>query len=115
MFSKIEDAQKFGKEQMDAASASAATWTKGVQEIAVQTSDFSKKSFEQTQGFVEKLIGVKTLDKALEVQTEYAKQAYEGLVAQSTKIGELYTSLIKEAFKPVEQAYAKVQSASLPK
>ena len=38
----------------------------------------------------------------MEVQTEYAKSAYEGLVAQATKMGELYTDLAKEAYKPFE-------------
>ncbi len=112
MFKNIEDVQAFGKEQMETATASATTWTMGVQEIAAQTSDYSKKSFEATQGLVEKLIGVKTLDKAIEVQTDFAKTAYEGLVAQSTKIGELYASLMKDAFKPVEQAFAKAQAGA---
>ena len=112
MIKNIDDAQKFGKEQIEAATATATTWSKGMQEIATHTSDYSKKSFEQTQGFVEKLLGVKTLDKAMEVQTEFAKQAYEGLLAQSTKVGELYAGLFKETLKPVEQAFAKVQAAA---
>lgn len=112
MFKNFEDAQKFGKDQMETVTATAATWSKGVQEIAVQTTDYSKKSFEATQGLVEKLIGVKTLDKALEIQTDFAKQAYESLVAQSTKVGELYASLFKDAYKPVEQAFAKAQAVA---
>ena len=112
MFKNVEDAQKFGKEQMDAATATATTFSKGVQEIAATTSDYSKKSFEATQGLVEKLLGVKTLDKAIEIQTDFAKTAYEGLVAQSTKVGELYSSIFKDAYKPVEQAFAKVQAAA---
>jgi len=94
----------------NAATATATNWTKGMQEIATQTTDFSKKSFEATQGLFEKLIGAKTLDKAIEIQTEFAKQSYEGAVAQTTKLGELYAGLMKEAFKPVEQAFAKAQA-----
>lgn len=112
MIKNFEDAQKFGKEQMDTVTANATTFTKGVQEIAAQTSDYSKKSFEATQGLVEKLIGVKSFDQALEVQTTFAKQAYEGLVAQSTKVGELYSAMFKEAFRPIEQAFAKAQTAA---
>ncbi len=112
MFKNVEDAQKYGKDQIEAATATASTFSKGVQEIAATTSDYSKKSFEATQGLVEKLLGVKSLDKAMEIQTDFAKSAYEGLVAQSTKVGELYASLMKDAFKPVEQAFAKVQTAA---
>jgi hypothetical protein len=40
------------------------------------------------------------LDTAIEIQSEYWKTSYAGFVAQATKIGELYSSLAKEAFKP---------------
>ncbi len=112
MFKKIEDLQQMSKEQMEAATASASALSKGLQQIATEASDYTKKSFEASSTLVEKLLGVKTLDKAIEINTEFAKTSYEGLVAQATKIGELYTSLAKEAFKPMEEAFAKVQSAA---
>ena len=70
--------------------------------IAVETADYAKKSFEQSTAVVEKLVGAKTLDKAIEIHTDFLKTAYEGFVAQSTKVGELYASLAKDAFKPYE-------------
>ena len=48
------------------------------------------------------VLGVKSPDKAIEVQSEYAKTAYEGYVTHASKLGELYTNLAKEAFKPYE-------------
>lgn len=112
MFKNIEDMQQFGKDQFEAASVSASALTKGIQTIATEASDFSKKSFEASTGLFEKLAGVKTLDKAIEVQTEFAKSAYESFIAQATKMGELYTSIAKEAYKPVEEAFAKVQAVA---
>ena len=58
---------------------------------------------------IEKLFGVKSFDKALEVQSEYAKSAYEGFVAEATKIGELYADFAKEAYKPFETALARAK------
>lgn len=58
--------------------------------IATAYGDYSKKSFEDTRLFVEKLSGVKSIEKSIEVQTEYAKTAYETFVTQSQKIGALY-------------------------
>ncbi len=52
---------------------------------------------------------MKSLDKAIEVQTEYAKSAYEGFVAEATKLGELYADLAKEAYKPFETMLAKAK------
>lgn len=90
------------KEQFDAAVASANTFSSGLQSIATAYGDYAKKSFEDTKTFVEKLSGVKSIEKAIELQTEYAKTSYETFVAESQKIGELYTDLAKQAFKPFE-------------
>jgi phasin family protein len=112
MFKNLEDMQQFSKDQLDAATVTATTLSKGVQQIAVEATDYSKKSLESTTAFFEKLLGAKSLDKAIELQTEYAKSSYETFVAQATKLGEIYTNITKEAFKPVEAAFAKVQAVA---
>jgi len=48
------------------------------------------------------------LETAMAVQSEYLKSSYEEFVAQSTKIGELYTDMAKEAYKPFEGVLGKM-------
>ncbi|MGL4439259.1 MAG: phasin family protein, partial [Bosea sp. (in: a-proteobacteria)] len=91
MMQQFEAIQKVGKENVDATLKSFGAASKSLQTIAVETTDFTKKSFEQGTATVEKLVAVKTLDKAFEIQADYAKTAYEGFVAQANKMGELYT------------------------
>ena len=110
---KVEDIQQYGKEQLETVVASAATLQNGIQAIASAYGDYTKKSFEDTKSFVEKLSGVKSLDKAIEVQTEYAKSAYETFVAESQKIAGLYTDLAKQTFKPLEGMVAKFVPAAV--
>ena len=105
---QVEEIQKYGKEQFDAAVSSANTFSSGLQAIATAYSDYAKKSFEDTKAYVEKLSGVKSVEKAIEVQTEFAKTSYETFVAESQKIGELYSDLAKQTFKPFESFIAKV-------
>jgi len=109
---KIEDIQQYGKEHFETVVASATTLQNGFQAIASAYGDYTKKSFEDTKSLVEKLSSVKSLDKALEVQTEYAKSAYETLVAESQKIAGLYTDLAKQTFKPYEGLIAKFVPAA---
>ena len=109
---KVEELQQYGKEQFDAAVASANTFSSGFQAIATAYGDYTKKSFEDTKSFVEKLSGVKSMDKAIEVQTEFAKSAYETFVAESQKIGALYSDLAKQAYKPLEGMAAKFAPAA---
>jgi hypothetical protein len=76
--------------------------------IATAYGDYTKKSFEDTKLFVEKLSGVKSLDKAIEVQTEFAKTAYDTFVAESQKIGLLYSDLARQSCKPFGDLVAKM-------
>jgi phasin family protein len=109
MYATFEDFHKFSKQQLDAVAAAASSFSKGLQEIAAETTEFSKKAIAANTDVMEKLLGAKTIDSAIQIQTEFAKTSYEGLVAETTKIGELYAKLAKEAFKPIESAYAAVQ------
>lgn len=78
------------------ASAPAKTNSIDFQTIAMAYGDYTKKSFEQTKSFVEKLSGVRSLDQVIEIQTEFAKQAYETFVTESHKIRELYSGLARQ-------------------
>jgi phasin family protein len=112
MFQKFEEIQKLGKENADAAVKSLTAVAKGYQAIAAEIADYTKKSFEDGSATIEKLLATKTLDKAFEMQSEFAKAAYEAAVARTTKIGEMYSVLAKDAYKPVQEAIAKVAPAA---
>ena len=109
MVKNFEDLQTVGKENVDATLKSFGALTKSGQAIAVELADYSKKAFQDGSSALEKLFGVKSLDKAIEVQTEYAKTAYEGFVAEATKLSGLYSDLAKEAYKPFEGIYARAK------
>ena len=103
----VEDMQKVAQENIENSIKSISVVTKGVQAISAEVADYSKKSFEQSSAALEKLLGVKSLDKAIEVQSDFVKSAYEGYVAQVNKVGELYVDLAKEIYKPFETMMAK--------
>ena len=103
----MDQMNKFGQDSMDMALNSFGAWTKNAQAIASEVADYSKKAFEDSAAAWEKLIGAKSLEKAMELQNEYLKSSYEDFIAQSTKLGELYVDLAKEAYKPFEGMLAK--------
>ena len=103
----IEDLQNLSKQQIETATAFASTLTKGLQELAAETADYSKTSMAHSAETVEKLMGAKSLETAIQIQTDFAKSAFEGFVARSTKINEIVTKIASEAFKPLTQAVAK--------
>jgi phasin family protein len=90
-----------------AASPSADAASVNLQTIAQAYGDYTKKSLEEMRSFVEKLTGVRSPNKAIELQTEFVKQAYATFVAESQKICELHSELAKQSFKPLERMVAK--------
>jgi hypothetical protein len=107
---RFDDFQKFGKEHLNAVTASSSSFAKSWQAIAAESSEYAKESFENGSAFFEKLLGAKSFESALQIQSEYAKTFFEGLVEYVKKTGEIYSTLAKEAFKPVETAVTKVQA-----
>jgi hypothetical protein len=103
----FDDMQKFGKDGADATMKAFGAVSKSAQAIAVEMAEYSKRAFEDGAAATEKLFGAKSLDKAVEVQSDYFKAAYEGFVAQSTRLGELYSELAQEVYKPFEGYVAK--------
>ena len=61
--------------------------------ITTAQTDFAKSSFEASKAYFEKLAGVKSPDKFVELTTEYVKSAHETFMAEATKIGDLYRNL----------------------
>ena len=103
----IDEMQKFGKDGIDNAINAAGAWSKAAQAIAVEVAEYTKKSAEASAAAWGKLLGAKSLEKAVEVQTEYLRSSYEGYIAETTKLGELYTNLAKQAYRPFESAPVK--------
>ena len=58
----------------------------------------------------EQLLSAKSFEQVIEIQSQYAKRAYDAYVAEWSKLGEMYTGLTSNAYKPVEQAAAKAGS-----
>ena len=110
MFKTVEDFQQLSRTQFEATTQSAAAVSRGLQQIALEASDLSKRTIEESSAAFGKLIGVRSLDGAIQVQTDYAKTAYEHAVTGATRFGELFASMAKDAYRPFEGAMEQAQS-----
>jgi hypothetical protein len=102
--------KSMGKDGFDAAVRSFGEVNKGLQDIAAEVTDYSKKAFEDGTRAFEQLLSAKSFEQVIEVQSQYARMAYEAHVAELSKLGEMYAGLTRNAYKPVEQAAAKAGS-----
>jgi len=102
-----DEVQRAGKEGFDAAVRSFGEAHKGFQAIAAEIAAYSKRSFEDGTRAFEELLGAKSFEHVIEIQSQYARMVFEANVAELSKLGEMYAGLTRSAYKPVEKAAAK--------
>ena len=104
MNNPFQDMQKMSPFNTEATMKFYGEWTKSWQTMATDMADYSKRSFEAGTQTFEKLVQAKSVEQAVEIQTTYAKRAYDEYMQQMSKIGGMYTTIAKDAYKPVETA-----------
>ena len=115
MATNTEEMQKLGKDNVEAAikgNAEAATesfdvMSKGFQAIAAEVINYSKRSWEDQAAAMQKIMGARSPEKALEIQSHYVRAATEDFMAQATKINQLSSDLIKEMYNPIGAAICR--------
>jgi hypothetical protein len=101
MIRTFENVQKLGQSNMERTMRMFGEWNKNWQAIGAEIGDYSKRSFEEGSATLEKLLASKSVEQAVEIQTSYAKRAYEEYMQQMTKLGGMYANIAKEAYKPI--------------
>lgn len=64
--------------------------------------DYTRKSIEQTSSFFQQLAGSRSLDKALELQTQFARSAFDTFIDESRKIRAMHRELAKQRLRSLE-------------
>ncbi len=102
-----QQAQQRMQGGFEAASRSFMEANRGFQALAAEMMQYSKASFDNAMRTWEQLIGVKSLEQAMQIQSEYAKQVYQNRVAEMKKLHEMTIGLVRDASEPVEDATRK--------
>ena len=95
---EIANFQELGEEGHEAATFLATSF----ETIAGESTAYSKKALENGSAFLEKLFAVESFESAIQIQSEYATASYADFCAFLTRMGELYSKLIEEAFGAIE-------------
>ena len=109
MMMNFADMQKLGQTNMETSMKLMGEWNKGWQAIAAEMSDYTKRSVEDGTAAIDKVLSSKSVEKAAEIQSDFAKRAYEDYMSQLNKIGTMYADLAKEAYQPMERAMRKAK------
>lgn len=97
-----EDFSSYGRDFAESSAQSLASLSSRAQAIATEATEYTRKSVEAGGEFVEALFSARSIEDAIDIQTNHFRRSYEAFVAETGRIGELYADLAKDAYKPFE-------------
>ena len=107
----FEEFSAFGQENLDAVVKSSEIAAKAAEGIGSEVSAYSKKAFEDGVAAAQDLASAKNVTELMEKQTAFAQSAFEGFVAQATKMNEIYAAAAKDIYAPLNARVSKATDA----
>lgn len=107
----------YGKDTVAACGKAANAAGKGAETLHDEIYAYSKQTFGDSIAAAKTLMGTKSVQEAFDVQSDFAKRAFDAYVAEISKLSEIAVAAAKETFEPLRgrvQAWVDtVQSARL--
>ena len=92
----------YNKDTAEALIKSAAVAGKGAETLHNEIYAYAKQSMENSIAAGKAILGAKSVHEAIEVQTGFAKSAFENYVAELSKFNQLFTAAAKDSFAPLQ-------------
>ena len=92
----------YGKDTAEAVIKSATVAGKGDETLHNEIYAYAKQSMENSIAAGKAILGAKSVHEAIEVQTDFAKSAFENYVAELTKFNQLFSATAKDSFAPLQ-------------
>jgi hypothetical protein len=99
-----KEAEKAARDGFDAAARSMGEMNKGLQAIATEMTDYSRKTLEDSLRAWEQMLGARSVGQVMEIQTQFATRSFDRYMSGMSKLGEMYLSMTRNATEPVERA-----------
>jgi phasin family protein len=97
----LEEITTFSTGNVEAVVASSQAAAKAIETLNTEALSFARTSFEGSVAAAKAIAAAKSLQEIVDLQNTFSKSAIDGFVAQSTKLGEMFTQLSKDAMQPL--------------
>jgi phasin family protein len=101
--SALGEMNTYSQKNLEAVAASVSAAAKGAEALGARAVAYSRKSMEDQVIAAKSLAGAKSLQEAVELQTAFAKSAFETYVAEVNKMGETVAASMKESLSPINE------------
>ena len=114
-FSGYEELADLGRENFAAVLKANAALSEGLEAIGKEVIGYAKTSFESAAETAAALLGAKTFEDVVQVNTEFTKAYIERFIERSQKLSEMSVKLANEAMAPLgSRVEATVQKLGKP-
>ena len=97
----FDEMAAIGRLNLEAAIKSVNVAAKGMEEINGEFVAFSREAIEEGVAVTKAAMSAKSVQEAFEIQSGYAKSAIEAYVGRMTKFGDMFASVTRDAFEPI--------------
>lgn len=104
----MTEANTHSKKNLEAVVASVSAAAKAAEVLGAEAVAYSKSAFENQVNAVKALATAKTPQEIFELQTSFAKGAFETYVSEMGKVSEIFAASFKESFKPLNDRVTDV-------
>jgi phasin family protein len=114
-FTGYEELADLGRENFAAVLRSNAALTEGLEAIGKEMIGYARHSFESVAETATALLGAKTFEDVVQLNTEFAKASMERLIERSQKLSEMSMKVANETLAPLgTRVEAAVQRLAKP-
>jgi phasin family protein len=96
---------EFNRQAIDAWLESTNIASKGIETLNSETVAFSKQSFEDGVAAAKAALGARNVQELLEIQSDFAKVAFDSYLGQVNRFSDLVAETTKEAVAPLNERF----------
>ena len=100
------DMNEFAKGNVDAVVESSKVAMKGFESLSQEAADYTRRSFETATATMRNLAAVKTPAELMKLQSDYVRQSFDSLVAETSKHTEAMIKLANDVAQPISNRVA---------
>ena len=102
----VEEMTDLAKGNIEAVVASSKVAARGVETLSQEAADYGRRSFEQASNAFKSFAEVKSPTEFFKLQSDFARSAFDGVVAETSKMSEAMIKLAGEVAEPISSRYA---------
>jgi phasin family protein len=102
----LEEMTELTRGNVEALVASSKVAARGVETLGQEAAEYGRRSFEEASAALKSFAEVKSATDFFKLQGDYARSAFDSLVAESSKMSEQVIKLAGEVAEPITSRYS---------